>query len=268
MGGRRYTHRGAGAAALLPLLVAAAVATVAAADAPLGAPALMQEVTTYSGLGMRGHLTGSPQEERTLAWMLAGLQASGAQTGVDGVSFYAFEPRAWSLEIGDRRISALTPYFYSGDTGPAPVTAPLVYAGEGTPADLARTDVKGKIAVVYVPYLEDFLDPTFTGQGPVTGAFSSIESAGAVGLVAVTDGPRNYPVNQDVSSLLGTQRLPTLFVGKRTGRAGDSRSARRHLCEPAPRRRSSSRVHAEPLGGHTGSRQLALRRDRNAQLGV
>lgn len=152
----------------------------------------MREVKTYARLGIGGHLTGSAQEERTLSWMLDQLEASGARTGVDGVSFYAFGPRSWSLVIDGRRVSALAPYFYSGNTGPAPVSAPLVYAGEGTPADLAASDVKGKIAVIYVPYLEDFLDPTFTGQGKAPGAFDSIASAGAVGLVAVTDGPGNY----------------------------------------------------------------------------
>jgi len=221
----------------------------------------MGDVAAYSRLGVRGHFTGSAQEERTLGWMLSELQATGAQTGVDGVSFYAFRPHAWSLEIHGRAISSLVPYFYSGNTGPTPVAAPLAYVGEGTPADLARTDVKGKIAVIYVPYLEDFLDPTFTGQGPLAGAFSSIEAAGAAGLIAVTDGPQDYPVNQDVNSLIGTQRLPTLFLGRRTGQgviaAARSGSEARLLLDASPERECTQNLWAV-LPGLNASRYIVI----------
>jgi len=243
------------------LAVSAVSAASAVARSPLSAAALIRDVRTYARLGVDGHLTGSVQEEQTLVWMLDQLQATGAQTGVDGVSFYAFQPTPSSLGVNGRPVGSLAPYFYSGQTGSSAISAPLVDAGEGTPADLARIDVKGKLAVIRVPYLEDFLDPTFTGQGPVPAAFKSIAAAGALGLVAVTDGPQDYPVNEDVSSTLGLQTLPTLFVGKRTGAsvisAADAGERGSLLLEAQPARACTQNLWAV-LPGRDTSRFIVI----------
>lgn len=236
-------------------------AVPAAASSPLGAGALTRDLRTYARLGVDGHLTGSVQEEQTLAWILDQLRVVGKLTGVDGVSFYAFHPTAWSLSAGGHSVRSLAPYFYSGQTGQRGITAPLVDAGEGTPGDLAHVDVKGKIAVIRVPYLEDFLDPTFTGQGQARGAFASVGSAGAVGLVAVTDGPQDYPVNQDVSSTLGLEALPTLFVGKHAGatviRAADAGQRGTLLLAAQPARACTQNLWAV-LPGRDSSRFIVI----------
>jgi len=212
---RRRAVLVAGCAAVL--LGGQVTAARAGGGDPLSSAALMRDVRAYASLGPLGHWVGTASSERTLAWIRGVFAASGIRNGVDGVSFYAFRPRRWGLTIGGRRLPRTAPYFYSGSTGPTARVARLAYAGEGTAGDLAGTNVKGKIAVIDVPYLEDFLDPTFTGEGAAGGAFAAIAKAGAVGLVAVTEGPQDYPVNQDVSSTLGLKSLPTLFVGKRSG---------------------------------------------------
>jgi len=244
----------------LVLLCAAMLSSAASAD-PISAGSLMSDVTHYAQLGRAGHWTGSAAERRTLYWLARSLRAARLATGVDGARFYAFAPRRWSLRIGGSAIGPTVPFFYSGSTGRRPRNAPLVYVGNGTPAELADVQLQGKIAVVDVPYLENFLDPTFTGEGPAPGAFTSIEKAGAVGAVAVTEGPQNLPVNQDVNGSLGMQKLPTLFVGKRSGQgviaaAKQGRSASL-LLDAQPRWECSQNVWAV-LPGADSSRFVVI----------
>lgn len=184
----------------------------AVASDPLSASALFSDVQRYVELGPRHHLTGSREDERTQRWMRDELAAAGALAGTDAYSYFSFRPRRVGLSVAGRPYENVAPFFYSGTTGRQPRTAALVDVGLGSQAEVAAADVAGKIAVIDVPYFKGALDPTFAP------AFARLEAAGAVGLVAVTGGPQDLPVNQDVDSREGAQHLPTLFIGKRSGR--------------------------------------------------
>lgn len=193
------------------LCAALALPATAGAD-PLGGDQLFSDLLHYVRLGPRSHLTGTPVDARTQAWMRSELADAGLQTGVDGYSFYGFEVDGLGLRVAGHAYRHIAAFYYSGDTGPSPRQAELAYAAEGTPAEVSQAQVKGRIAVIDVPYLAgNALDPTFSS------AFQNLEQAGAAGLVAVTDGPGDYPVNQDVDSRAGLQSLPTVFVGRRSG---------------------------------------------------
>lgn len=199
-------------AAVLSLSLAGPVsAQTAPAAGPLSPSALYASVVTYADLGLRNHLTYSSSEQRTLDWMAHQFRTDRMTTGSNPYSYLAFYPHRVALSVAGRNFLNITPYFYSGTTGARPRVAPLAYAGLGTPAEVAAAGVRGKIAVIWVPYVDDGLDPTLPG------AFSAIEQAGAVGLIAVTQGPGNYAVNQDVNSRAGLQKLPTVFIGQISG---------------------------------------------------
>jgi len=205
----------AAAALVLSVLAPGLLAGSAAASPdPLSGQALFRDVVHYVRLGPHDHLTGSRSDLRTQDWMRRELAAAGLRTGVDGYSYFGFSVRHLALTVANRRYRSIAALYYSGATGPSPRLAELAYAGLGTSAEVSQADVGGRIAVIQVPYVADGgLDPTLSS------AFSNIEQAGAVGLIAVTDGPQDFPVNQDVDSRAGVQELPTLLVGKRSGQA-------------------------------------------------
>ena len=91
------------------------------------------------------------------------------------------------------------------------ITAQLVYAGLGNAQEDSRAGVAGKLEVIDVPMADDVASPTLDQ------AFTAAQAAGAAGLIAVTQGPQDYPVQEDIDSRQGVQKLPTLFVGKGTG---------------------------------------------------
>src|SRR5581483_2021329 len=65
------------------------------------------------------------------------------------------------------------------------ITAPVVYVGHGTDADLAGRDVKGKIAVVHVRP-----EPSLFGAAE-QGVAQKLAKLGAVGVVNAIEGPGN-----------------------------------------------------------------------------
>jgi len=196
-------------AVLAALLGSLALAAPASAD-------LMADVRHYAALGPVNHLTGSASDARTLTWIRDELRRAGLTTGEDGYTFYAFRVRKATLRI-DGKSLLVAPYLYSGVTGPGGRTAPLVDAGYGT----SCSGCEGRIAVVRVKH-----GPSNSVNVNLNRASTTMEGAGAVGMIAVTDGPEDLPVNEDVDSRAGTRRLPTLFVGAQTGqRAIDAAAA-------------------------------------------
>jgi dienelactone hydrolase len=201
--------------AIVAALAASAAATPTAAPAsavdPLSSNALMRTLDSYSALGP-DHLTGTADEARTQSWFAARLQADGVEVGRNAYTYLGFHPKLVSLRLeGQPAISSnIAAYFYSGTTAARGITAPLVDAGHGTAAEVSNAHVAGKIAVVELPSVNGLTEG-------FTNAFSAVESDGAAGMVAVTDGPANYPVQQDVDSREGLQHLPTVILGSVTG---------------------------------------------------
>ena len=191
--------------------IALAVAEVAVARSanPLSAGALYADVVHYASLG--DHQTGSTSEAATQRWIETQFSALGLRTGRDPYRFFAFNPGVVSLRVAGNPVSPVLPYFYSGTTSAGGVSAKLVDAGLGTSAEVSAAKVAGKIAVIEVPAVKDSIDPTFAN------AVTALRAAGALALVAVTDGPGNLPFEEDVDSRAGIIGLPTIFVGKQSG---------------------------------------------------
>src|SRR4051794_16678464 len=200
------------------LAVAAALAAGLAVSAhgapghPLSAPSLMGDVETYAGLAP-DHLSGTANSGATQAWMARQLRAAGLKTGADAFSFYRFTPHTVALEADGQPVPGVAPRLYSGTTPADGLAAPFAYAGQGTAQQMSSADVKGKIAVVDVPYSDGATAPTLEP------AITNAKAAGARALVEVTEGPEDYPVHEDVDSRAGLVGLPVIFTGKRSGGA-------------------------------------------------
>jgi len=200
--------RRAAIVAVLALLVPAAPGM---AD-PLDGGQLLQDVQHYAALGPVNHLTGSASDQATQDWMREQLAAAGLQTGIDSYDYYGFVVRQVALRADGADYANIAPYLYSGVTGASPVTAPMVYGGVlGDQAETQNASLAGKVVVIDVPYVKGAVDSSFAN------AFTRIHAAGAAALIAVTEGPQDYAVNQDVDSRAGVQGLPTVFVGKVSG---------------------------------------------------
>lgn len=199
------------AMALLAATALVAPAVVSASNpTPLSQSSLYADVVDYASLAPN-HLTGSANEARTQAWVQRNLVAAGLRAGSDAYTFLRFAPDRVALTVGGRPVGAIAPRFYSSTTPAGGVSAPLVYAGLGSAEEDSIARVAGKLEVIYVPMADNVASPTLDD------AFTAAQAAGAAGLIAVTDGPQNYPVQEDIDSRQGLQDLPTLFVGKDSG---------------------------------------------------
>jgi hypothetical protein len=65
--------------------------------------------------------------------------------------------------------------------------------------------------VVDAPTVDTATEPTLDE------AVKNAKAAGAAALVAVTEGPEDYPVQEDIDARAGELGMPVLFVGKRSG---------------------------------------------------
>ena len=151
-----------------------------------------------SGDKVWGRRAGTPAFMHTLDWVASTMKSAGlkdAHVEPFAVQGSMWAPTAWKVEIvGDAAFGAgsadvtLTSAFpqQGGATIPGGrVTAPVIYVGHGTDADLAGRDVKGKIAVVHVRP-----EPSLFGAAE-QGVAAKLAKLGAVGVVNAIEGPGN-----------------------------------------------------------------------------
>jgi dienelactone hydrolase len=179
---------------------------------PLSAEALMASVEDYAALGPN-HLTGTTTAADTERWVAEQLRAAGLQTGSDYYTFPRFVPEQVALSIEGAPVESLAARFYSGTTGPEGLSAPLAWAETGTARELEAAGVSGKIAVVETPTVDSAIEVGLDE------AVKNAKADGAAGLVAVTEGPEDYPVQEDMNARAGELGMPVLYVGKRSGAA-------------------------------------------------
>ena len=132
-----------------------------------------------------GRISGYPSETRTAEWFAGELRKAGVRDvevqTVDGTTPF-WRPRTWEVRVladpaygaGSQDVVLASAMPTAGSSIPAPMTAPLVYAGEA--GDPVRVDVRGKIAILH--------------SRPTTGAYSdrtkirtsqqALQEAGAV----------------------------------------------------------------------------------------
>ncbi|MFO8058855.1 MAG: M28 family peptidase [bacterium] len=116
---------------------------------------------------------GTEEDHAAEKWVRDRFQEIGLQNiTMDPVPVTVWDAKNWSLKAGGQTI----PSFFvvnTGFTGPEGVTAPLVYVGEGTPADFEEKGVKGKIVVADLPFpylpsglLLKYLNAAYTVSDP------------------------------------------------------------------------------------------------------
>jgi hypothetical protein len=164
-----------------------------------------------------GRRAATPAFMHTIEWTVdafrnAGL--SGARVETFAVPAPMWVPKSWQVQIvGDPAFGAGTQTVTLQSAFPQPggasipggaVTAPIVYVGHGTDADLAGRDVKGKIAVVRVRP-----EPSLFGAGE-QGVALKIAKLGAVGVINAIEGPGNA---QYVDPRFACGAAPCFMIG-------------------------------------------------------
>jgi hypothetical protein len=151
-----------------------------------------------SGDKVWGRRAATPAFMHTLQWVASSMKSAGlADAHVEpfAVQGTMWTPTSWKVElVGDAAFGngstdvALTSAFPQAGGQSIPggsVTAPVVFVGHGTDADLAGRDVKGKIAVVHVRP-----EPSLFGSAE-QGVAQKLAKLGAAGVVNAIEGPGN-----------------------------------------------------------------------------
>ncbi len=158
-----------------------------------------------------GRLSGMPGEARTVDWAVGKLKAAGlrdahAETYLSEAPLWL--PKTWSVKLKTEgspevMLASAVPV-RNPNTKPYAVSAPLIFAGRGSAAELANLDVKGKVAVINV--VPD--DSLFASREK--GVARELEKRGAVGVINAVESPGNllYYDNR-----YGCQDIPCYYVG-------------------------------------------------------
>jgi len=143
-----------------------------------------------AGDALWGRRAATPAFMHTIEWTVSELKAAGlkdAKVDTYAVPAPMWVPQTWQLQIlGDPVFGAGTETVTLQSAFPQPggatipggsLTAPVVYVGHGTDADLAGRDLKGRIAVVRVRP-----EPSLFGAGE-QGVAAKLVEKGAVGVI-------------------------------------------------------------------------------------
>ena len=169
-----------------------------------------------------GRITGFPSSRDTIAWAADQFRAA----GIEDVELQGFEqagdavfwlPLAWEMRLvgepafgaGSQDVVLTTAMPLSPSELPAEgLTAPLVYVGAASAAELVHIDVRGKIAVQHVtPQAHTVFE-----RIPTVPRARALFERGAVGVVTVVDQPGNE-LARDFSNCGG----PCFNLGGRDG---------------------------------------------------
>jgi len=177
------------------------------ADETLDADTLKKDQQTIVGFSLEslaagdkiwGRRAATPAFMRTIEWAAASMKLAGlkdAHVETYPVQGTMWTPTSWKVElVGDAAFGAGSADVTLTSAFPQPggatiaggsVTAPVIFVGHGTDADLAGRDVKGRIAVVHVRP-----EPSLFGSAE-QGVAQKLTKLGAVGVVNAVEGPGN-----------------------------------------------------------------------------
>jgi len=146
-----------------------------------------------------GRRAATPSFQHTIEWVVSEFKAAGlkdARVEPYAVNGAMWVPQSWRVQLpgdpafgaGSADVTLQSAFPQPGGTSIAggTLTAPLVYVGHGTDADLAGRDVRGKIAVVRVRP-----EPSLFGAGEQGVAARLVEKLGAAGVINAVEGPGN-----------------------------------------------------------------------------
>jgi hypothetical protein len=164
-----------------------------------------------------GRRAATPAFMHTIEWTVNAFKAAGlkdARVETYAVPGEMWVPKSWRLQIvGDAAFGAGTETVTLQSAFPQPggvtipgggLTAPVVYVGHGTDADLAGRDVKGKIAIVRVRP-----EPSLFGAGE-QGVALKLAKLGAAGVINAIEGPGNA---QYIDPRFACGQAPCFMVG-------------------------------------------------------
>jgi hypothetical protein len=164
-----------------------------------------------------GRRAATPAFMHTLEWTASEMKAAGltdATVETYAVPGVMWVPQTWQLQVvGDPAFGAGTQTVALQSAFPQPggasipggsLTAPVVYVGHGTDADLAGRDLKGKIAVVRVRP-----EPSLFGAGE-QGVAARLVEKGAAGVINAIEGPGNA---QYIDTRFACGKAPCFMIG-------------------------------------------------------
>jgi len=164
-----------------------------------------------------GRRAATPAFQHTIEWTVSELKAAGlkdAKVETYAVPGTMWVPQTWQLQvIGDPAFGAGTQTVTLQSAFPQPggasipggtMTAPVVYVGHGTDADLAGRDLKGKIAIVRVRP-----EPSLFGAGE-QGVAARLVEKGAAGVINAIEGPGNP---QYIDPRFACGKSPCFMIG-------------------------------------------------------
>ena len=176
------------------------------APASLRAGKLMADMKTIVGFSREsraagdpiwGRVSGMPAERKTVEWAVARMKAAGianAHSEEFTMDRPLWMPKTWSVKIladasfgagtGDVTLQSAVPVA-SGKSIAGVLSAPLVFVGRGSAAELANVDLKGKIAVVNV------VPDTSLFASREKGAARAAADRGAVAVINAVESPGN-----------------------------------------------------------------------------
>jgi hypothetical protein len=176
--------------------------------------------------------TGNAAHTQFVDFLATEFHALGLDVTRDRYTLPRWDAKRWELQAAGARVPVTSYFPYSGDTPPAGVTAPLVFAGASPTFDLAS--VRGKIVLVECPttvrhWAEEYrpwniypASETFPAslrpaRGPVND-LTQFAKAGAVAVVlAWTDISDANAADQYSPFSRPPQGIPGLYVGRETG---------------------------------------------------
>src|SRR5262245_36072683 len=168
-----------------------------------------------------GRRAATPSFMHTIEWIVNEFKTAGlkdAKIETFGVTAPMWVPTSWKVQVaGDPAFGAGTETVTLQSAFPQPggasipggtLTAPVVFVGHGTDADLAGRDVKGKIAVVRVRP-----EPSLFGSAE-QGVAQRLVEKGAVGVINAIEGPGNANY---IDSRFACGKSPCFIVGGNDG---------------------------------------------------
>jgi len=170
-----------------------------------------------SGDKVWGRRAATPAFMHTLAWVASSMKSAGvkdAHVEPFAVQGTMWTPTSWKVELvadpafgassADVALTSAFPQPGGASIPGGSVTAPVIFVGHGTDADLAGRDVKGKIAVIHVRP-----EPSLFGAAE-QGVAQKLAKLGAIGVVNAVEGPGNA-LYFDTRFACGTQ--PCFMIG-------------------------------------------------------
>ena len=165
-----------------------------------------------------GRRAATPSFQHTLEWVVSEFRAAGlkeARVEPFAVTTMMWVPQSWRLQVladpafgagsADVTLQSAFPQPGGATIPGGTLTAPVVYVGHGTDADLAGRDVRGKIAIVHVRP-----EPSLFGSAEQGVAAKLVDKLGAVGVINAIEGPGNA---QYIDGRFACGKAPCFIVG-------------------------------------------------------